>query len=313
MDTHKKFDSRLEKAFKEEASCLVCGQKDEAILGLRGNREYTGANPEAAPHIFTNIVECRKCGFIYTNPQIKGIDFLETEHYNNPERYEFDDAEDDRSQMYLHRVNFIKKFVAQGSLLDIGAGSGDFVAVAVQNGFQAVGVEPTPRSCEFAEEKFGVKVYNGVLESCAELKGKKFDVITLFHVFEHVEQPHELLENLKLFLNDGGIIYIEVPNTQSLTAKLIDVYFRLRGKNWSGRLSPMHPPFHKFGYNVKSLNFILKAHDFKVVEVDTFSAFSRAFNKNAQTKKFLSFMRATVIKTVDTLGNRDMLAFVAKK
>lgn len=305
-------DKRLEKAFKTERKCLVCGARDERFLGVRGNREYTGADAAAEPHLFTNVVECRNCGFIYTNPQINGVEFLETEHYNNPESYQ-SDAGENVAQMYLHRIGFIKNFVSQGSLLDVGAGKGEFVAAAADNGFEAVGVEPSPRFCEFAEEQFNATVYNGLLETCAELKGRKFDVITLHHVFEHVEQPHELLENLKEFLNDDGIVYFEVPNTQSVTTKLIDFYFRFRGRNWSCRLSPLHPPFHKYGYNAKSLNFIFDKHGYKIIKVATFSAFSRSFSQNLQTAGLRNYAFKSAVRTFDLLGNRDMLAFVVKR
>ncbi|MDQ4121006.1 MAG: class I SAM-dependent methyltransferase [Acidobacteriota bacterium] len=286
---------------------------NERILGVRGNREYSGADPNAEPHLFTNVVECRNCGFIYTNPQINGVEFLEAEHYNNPETYQSDAGDDNTNQMYLHRLAFIKNFVSHGTLLDVGAGKGVFVAAAAENGFEAVGVEPSPRFCEFAKERFNATVYNGLLETCEELKGRKFDVITLHHVFEHVETPHELLENLKEFLNDDGIVYLEVPNTQSLTTKLVDVYFRVRGRNWSCRLSPLHPPFHKYGYNPKSLSFILKKHGWKILKTATFSAFSRSFSENLQTANLRNLAFKSAIRTVDLLGNRDMLAFVVKK
>lgn len=305
-------NNSLKNAFKEEVFCLVCGQRDEKILGVRGNREYMGANPKVEPHLYTNVVECRNCGFIYTNPQIKGVEFLENEHYNNPEEYQ-SDATQNIIEMYAHRVGFIKNFVPQGSLLDVGAGKGDFISVAERNGFEAVGVEPSPRFCEFAEKHYKVKIFKGLLETCDYLKGKKFDVITLHHVFEHVEKPHELLENLKGFLNEDGIIYIEVPNTQSLTSKLIDIYFRLNGKNWSCRLSPLHPPFHKYGYNYKSLNFILNFHGYEILQTKTFSAFSRGFGKNSRNIGLLNSVRNKVIMVVDLLGNRDMLAFVVTK
>lgn len=305
-------DKRLENAFKTEVNCLVCGQANERVLGVRGNREYTGADPQAEPHLFTNVVECRNCGFIYTNPQINGVEFLEAEHYNNPETYQ-SDAGENTAQMYLHRLAFIKNFVPQGSLLDVGAGKGEFVAAAAENGFQAVGVEPSPRFCEFAREHLNAMVYNGLLETCDELKGRKFDVITLHHVFEHIEHPHELLDNLKDFLNENGIIYLEVPNTQSVTTKLMDFYFRFRGRNWSSRLSPLHPPFHKYGYNPKSLSFILKKHGYKTVKTATFSAFSRRFSQNLQTVNLRNYAFKSAVRTVDLLGNRDMLAFVVKK
>jgi SAM-dependent methyltransferase len=302
---------RLKSASKEAVDCLVCKQDKYKILGIRGNREHTGADSAATPHLFTNVVECRNCGFIYTNPQIKGVEFLEREHYDNPNEYQ---AEADASlpEMYQHRVDYIRRFKNGGSLLDVGAAKGDFVRKASENNFDACGVEPSPRFTEFANSRNGALVYNGNLDQCSPLRGRKFDVVTMHHVLEHVEEPHELLETLKDHMNPGGILYIEVPNTHSLTSKVIDLYFKLRGLGWSGRLSPLHPPFHKFGYNPKSLAFLLQRHGFEVTEMTTFSAFSRGFGKTSGGKA-AALARSVVIGVVDLLGNRDMLVTIAKQ
>ncbi|MEJ7848408.1 MAG: class I SAM-dependent methyltransferase [Pyrinomonadaceae bacterium] len=305
-------DERLELAFKEKAKCLVCEHDDSRILGIRGNREYNGADPMASPHLCTQVVECRNCGFIYTDPQIKGVEFLEVEHYNRPEEYQSDDSQG-LLQMYKHRINFIKTFKPIGTLLDVGAGKGYFVKVAAESGFRASGIEPSPRFCEFAESHLNLKIFNGYVKTTGELKGKQFDVITMHHVLEHIEEPHDLLEALKEFLNDDGVIYIEVPNTKSLTSKIIDAYFRFKGLEWSSRLSPLHPPFHKYGYNLKSLRYLIKKHNYKVVSSNTFSAFSREFSAEPQTNILLRATRRLVVSIVDMIGNRDMLALVIKK
>ncbi len=66
-------DKRLEKAYKEEIQCMLCEKSEAIILGVRGNREHRGADSTAEPHLFTNVVQCKNCGFIYTNPEIKGV------------------------------------------------------------------------------------------------------------------------------------------------------------------------------------------------------------------------------------------------
>ena len=196
-------DKRLETAYKAEIACLVCGKSDAKILGVRGNREYSGANPNAEPHLFTNVVQCKHCGFIYTNPEIKGVEFLEREHYNDPDEYQNENS-DNILEMFEHRVAYLKKFKSDGKLLDVGAGKGDFVFTAKENGFDAVGVEPSPRFSEFAANNYNVKVYQGFLAEQAELKGQKFDLITMHHVLEHIEQPAEILHQLPDYLAKNG-------------------------------------------------------------------------------------------------------------
>ncbi|MCU0238327.1 MAG: class I SAM-dependent methyltransferase [Pyrinomonadaceae bacterium] len=305
-------DKRLENARKEEILCLVCEKSDAKTLGVRGNREYSGANPNIEPHLFTNVVQCRNCGFIYTNPEIKGVEFLEREHYNNPETYQNENS-DNILEMFEHRVAYLKTFKSNGKLLDVGAGKGDFVFVAKKNGFDAVGVEPSPRFSEFAEKEFQVKVYQGFLAEQPELKNQKFDLITMHHVLEHIEKPKEILHQLPDFLSENGLIYIEVPNTDSYTVKLIDLYFRLRGRNWSSRLSPLHPPFHKYGYTPKSLRILLEQSGYKIEKEETFSIFSRSFYNKDSGNFLVKSVKSVAIKCLDALGNRDMLTFVVSK
>ncbi len=302
-------DKRLEDSYKEETACLICGKSDAKILGVRGNREYSGANPSASPHVFTNVVQCRNCGFIYTNPEIKGIEFLEREHYNNPETYQ-NEFNENILKMFEHRVEYLRTFKREGNLLDIGAGKGDFIFVAKKKGFDAVGVEPSPRFSEFAKKEFDVKVYQGFLADQTELKGQKFDLITMHHVLEHVENPKEILAQLSSFLDENGLIYIEVPNTDSYTVRLIDLYFRIRGRNWSSRLSPVHPPFHKYGYTPKSLRFLLEKSGYKIEREETFSIFSRNFKNKENGNILVKAVKRIGIICLDSLGNRDMLTFI---
>ena len=144
-------DKRLELAYTKISECLVCFQRNSRTLGIRGNREYTGANPNAFPHLHTQVVECRNCGFIYTDPQIFGVEFLEEEYYNQPDGYQVN-SDDALNEMYTERIRFIRKFKTSGELLDIGAGKGYFVRVAKLSGFTAVGIEPSPKICDFAKK-----------------------------------------------------------------------------------------------------------------------------------------------------------------
>ena len=73
---------------KEKINCLLCKHEEYKILGIRGNREYFGADQNADPHVYTNVVKCCNCGFIYTNPMIKGFNHMEIDYYNNPQAYQ---------------------------------------------------------------------------------------------------------------------------------------------------------------------------------------------------------------------------------
>ena len=293
----------------DDVRCMICGEDRFKVLGIRGNREYSGADPQAEPHVTTNVVKCKNCGFIYTNPMIRGFEHLEHEHYRNTDKYEATRADSDR--MFGSRVAMIKKFKPQGSLLDVGAGKGEFLSAA-KSSFNVEGVEPSAQFCEYAEKEYGVKMHCGLVGEVEELKGCKYDVVTMLHVLEHVEDPQQLIPLLKEYLNDDGLLMIEVPNTESFFLKIIDIYYKVRRLGWSSRLSPLHPPFHRFGYNPRSLRFLLEKHGFEVLQVKTLSGKDRGFEKKSGVKAIEVFLRDMVTNMIELLGSRELLVVFAK-
>lgn len=304
--------SASEAIYKTPNTCLVCGASNDRVLGIRGTREYNGADPAAEPHIVTNVVECRHCGFIYTNPAVIGLEYLEREHYNNTEVYQASYVAD-QSAMFARRVQMIARHKSDGNLLDVGAGKGEFLSEAQKAGFRCVGAEPSPRFCEHVTKNFGIEMHCGYLGSLPELKNRRFDVISMLHVLEHVEQPHELLDEIYSNLNPGGLLFIEVPNTDSTFLKIIDAWYKLKGLGWSSRLSPFHPPFHKFGYSPRSLRFLLEKHGFKILEMPTLSGRDRGFGQKSGQKKLELLLRDLAMNTVDAMGNRELLCAIAIK
>lgn len=296
----------------EKVNCPVCDSASFEVMGIRGNREYSGAEPKADPHIKTDVVRCKNCGFIYTNPMIRGMEHLELEHYRNAEDYQASRVED-VSGMFRNRVNELKKIKASGRLLDVGAGKGEFLSEAKKAGYECEGVEPSDAFCQFAEKQYGVKMHHGLLGETGSVKGKKYDLVTLLHVLEHVDHPNDLMETFKEYMNDDALLFIEVPNTESTFLKIIDRFYKLKGLNWSSRLSPLHPPFHKYGYNPKSLRYILESHGYEVLKLWTLSGKDRGFAKKKGVSGILLAMRDMVTNAIDMLGNRELLCVIARQ
>ena len=115
------------------------------------------------------------------------------------------------------RVNLIKSFVKEknAKLLDVGCGVGWFLEVAKESGFEIYGQDIGKELTEWASKRLGAKIWNKhINELNTEIK---FDVITLFDVIEHVEDPLQLLNNCKKLLTKEGIIIIFTPNFDSLS------------------------------------------------------------------------------------------------
>jgi 2-polyprenyl-3-methyl-5-hydroxy-6-metoxy-1,4-benzoquinol methylase len=116
----------------------------------------------------------------------------------------------------------------KGRILDIGAGTGEFLSVTKQNGWQTTGVEPSDKAKSIAINK-GISF----VEKTTELESNSFDVITMWHVLEHVPDLDNQIKELKRLLKTDGTLIVAVPNFKSFDAKHY-------GKFWAAYDVPIH-------------------------------------------------------------------------
>lgn len=114
-----------------------------------------------------------------------------------------------------NKVKLIKKLNnGSGKLLDVGSGTGDFLAVSKENNWKVFGVEPNKEARTLSEKK-GVSV----CESLTDIQEFNFDVITLWHVLEHVQDIDSYVSIISKKLKPNGILIIAVPNYKSKDAQ----------------------------------------------------------------------------------------------
>lgn len=291
--------------------CPLCGSNRSVKMGIRGNREYFGADPNADPHLVTDVMRCGACDFIYASPMHERMLELEQAYYDDPERYSAT-VGCDASQMYHTRLTFVSTFKTGGTLLDVGAGKGEFLALAADVGWKVQGVEPSPSFRRYAKERYGIECHAGCLGDSASLPEKYFDVITLNHVLEHADRPSGLLDVIRRYLKDDGLLFIEVPNCDSYFLRVLDLYFRMKGLKWSSRLSPFHPPFHRFGFTTRSLTLLLERARYRVVRAATFSGRDRGFQRKRSRWYPEIMLRELATASLQFFGNRELLAVIAK-
>lgn len=119
------------------------------------------------------------------------------------------------------KIKLVQKFQpSKGEILDIGAGTGDFLVVAKQNGWNVTGIEPSPKAKEIAKGK-------GVVfaEDLASIPTYSKDVITMWHVLEHVPNVQAQIAELKRILKPGGTLIVAVPNYKSHDAQFYKEYW----------------------------------------------------------------------------------------
>jgi SAM-dependent methyltransferase len=117
---------------------------------------------------------------------------------------------------------------SSGTLLDIGSGTGDFLKLAKENGWEAKGVEPNAAARNLAKQK-NLEVF----ETIDVLSGQTYDVITLWHVLEHLPNLELATQKIALLLKPGGTLVVAVPNFNSYDAKYYKRY-------WAAYDTPRH-------------------------------------------------------------------------
>ena len=133
-----------------------------------------------------------------------------------------------KKYMLDQKLNWIEALKSPGKLLEVGAGTGDFIFNAKKRGWQVSGVEPNKSARNLAILK-DLDLKNEI----SKFDGEKFDVICFWHVLEHITDLEEEISRLKGLLNKNGILVIAVPNFKSYDAK----YYR---EFWAAYDFPRH-------------------------------------------------------------------------
>jgi 2-polyprenyl-3-methyl-5-hydroxy-6-metoxy-1,4-benzoquinol methylase len=171
---------------------------------------------------------CNKCGLIQQNP-IPTADELKV-YYSDKYRVGYKKSYTPKpkhvfraAMTALQRIEFLRKSnITKGSLLDVGAGGGEFTYLSGKIGFEVEGIEPNIGYSEYAKNEYGCNVVTGEIE---DINGK-YDVITLFHVLEHLPSPVRAFEKLYNLLNSNGILFVEVPWIETNNASPHNIYFK---------------------------------------------------------------------------------------
>lgn len=135
-------------------------------------------------------------------------------------------------------------------LLDIGAGTGDFLVMAKSQGFVVDGVEPSEIARINADKK-GIQLH----EDLDALGGQRFNVITLWHVLEHLPSLEKQIAQMVSLLEENGTLIVAVPNYKSFDAKHYKSF-------WAG----FDVPRHLWHFSRKSINTLFQKHDMEVVK-----------------------------------------------
>ena len=148
------------------------------------------------------------------------------------------------------------------SVLDIGCGRG-YTLYFLKRYFKidrVTGTQVSYPAFKCATEKIGPNVHLNDLLDIDFQDVKQYDVITLWHVLEHLENPDGYLDKIRELLSDNGTLFFQIPNLSSWTR-------RMTGKYWLS----WDIPYHLYHFNLKGIERLLARHEFKVTHYFTFS------------------------------------------
>jgi len=230
----------------EKVICPICGSEINKFFYKKNGH---------------NIYNCQDCeaGFVWPTPN-NSADIYEASYYQGglgagQDKFGYTDYEADKKAMretFIIYLDKISKLTAGRKIFDVGAATGCFLDLARQMGWQTSGIEISEYAAKAAHAK-GHQIFLGNLENL-EIK-EKYDVVTMWDVLEHLVDPKRYLKSVSDILNQEGLLAINTINKSSCWA-------RFWGKNWHAIL----PPEHLFYYSVKSLEILLEASGFEILE-----------------------------------------------
>lgn len=187
------------------------------------------------------VVTCAKCDFTYLNPR-PGPDFI-AQYYSNAQYQPFLSTQEKRTVLdtlycwiryfnVKHKRRTIEKIKFKGSLLDIGCGTGEFLKEMQEHGWETAGIEKDRDAAQVAKKVYHLNVTTGDMLEFRH-SHKRFDVITFWHVLEHLPDPKRSLNQAGELLEKEGVILVALPNIASFDAH----FYR---ENWVALDAPRH-------------------------------------------------------------------------
>ncbi len=208
-----------------------------------------------------SIIKCKKCGLFITVPQPAESDLVK---YYKSSEYVSHATRNTGMEFWLYnqvrkitlssKLKLIKKYSVGKRLLDIGCATGVFLDYCRSKGYAVQGIEPNANARNYANEQLGLVVND--ISHLADLPKKSFDIVTMWHVLEHVSDLNQRISQLNNLLTDDGNAFIALPNPVSYDAMYYKNY-------WAA----YDVPRHLYHFTQESFTTLVTKHNLKIIKI----------------------------------------------
>ena len=239
---------------KQFSPCPICNKEDIASLLHTKDYSLTGEDFQ--------IIQCSNCTLEYTDPAPSKEAIAP--YYNFPSYISHTDTKEGLVNKMYHKVrnhtltqktNWVQSLFTghKGHLLEVGAGTGAFADYMSKKGWKVTALEPDASSRQKALDNYNLNILP--IEELFHLESAKYEVITLWHVLEHVHDLNAYMKTFHGLLKPNGRLIIAVPNYTSYDAG----YYK---KYWAA----YDVPRHLYHFSPLSMHYLAKKHKMSIVQ-----------------------------------------------
>lgn len=243
LETHKKI-----------SACPICNKED--IASLLHTKDYSLTTEDF------QIIQCANCTLEYTDPAPSKEAIAP--YYNFPSYISHTDTKEGLVNQIYHKVrnhtltqktNWVQSLFTghKGQLLEVGAGTGAFAHSMLNKGWKVTALEPDAASRQKALENYNINLLT--IEELFQLEPAKYEVITLWHVLEHVHDLNAYMKTFHSLLKPNGRLIIAVPNYTSYDAGFYKNF-------WAA----YDVPRHLYHFSPLSMHYLAKKHKMSIVQ-----------------------------------------------
>jgi len=256
-----------------------------------------------------NVMRCLDCGYRFVSPRPTQDEIASS--YSDPEFYDgWIEDEAGRQLMWSKRLRLLQRLPRGTRALDIGAGIGAFLSLGRDTyGWDVVGTEVSTSAVRIARERYHLDLLLGRVEDL-DLPAESFDLITLWHVLEHVPSPSQTITLCHKLLKPGGYLAIAVPNDGDARWWLVRAKARAGRAPEPSRYTPLvpHGEVHLSQFSGRVLTQALKSKGFRIAQVTIDDQYA---NPTPRSSLLVSTYRA--LRRVSTLNFGQTIFVLAQK